>query len=157
MRTILDLDLLGIAHARLHLAIATSIVLVAIIAWMIGLFNSGGQPDILLIVANIVLGLLGIWVVVAGIILQIKMGIGVPTIVLTAILAFVLPWLVGLALVSQASTVLKLAGAKPGLLGTPQSELDKITPGHCRGCGYSREGIGLLDPCPECTRVPQVI
>ena len=157
MKPIYELDLLAIASARTHLLIASVITFSAVIAWNVWFFNNANHTDMLLIAVMSVLGLLSIWVVVASVILQVKMKIGIPTIVLTVLVCLLLPWLVGFAIVSQASTILKLAGAKPGFLGFSQTERDKITPGHCRACGYDRSGIGLLDPCPECTRVPQVI
>lgn len=159
-KTIFELDLVQIARARKHLSIATTFMFIAIVSWLIWIANSGpqgNQVDIFFMGIQIGLGVLGIWVVVASVLLQISMKTGILMIVLTAIVALALPWLIGIALISQATTILKLAGAKPGFFGMSQSEKDKITPGHCRGCGYDRAGIGLLDPCPECTRVPQVI
>ena len=157
-KTIFQLDLLSIASARTH----ASIVAIAIWALFIGLIiasiNSPGFEGSLLstILSFVMLGLV-LWAVVAVVLLQIAMGTGIPTIVLTAIVTLLLALLVPLAVISQATTILKLSGAKPGFFGLNQTERDKITPGHCRGCGYNRAGLGLLDPCPECTRVPQVI
>ena len=156
-KSILELDLLSIARHRKHLSIATLCIIVALIAYMIWLFNTPNMPIVPLAISQILIGLLAIWVVVAGILLQVAMGVGVVTIVFTAFAAFFLPWLVGLALVSQATTILKLAGAKTGFFGLSTTEREKITPGHCRGCGYSREGLELLQECPEYQRVPQVI
>lgn len=157
MKPIYQLDLLRIASARTHLLIASVLTFSAVIAWNIWFLNNPNPTDMLLIGSTSVLGMLALWTVVASVLLQVAMGTRVVTIVVTSIVCLMIPWLVGFAIVSQSSTILKLAGAKPGFIGFSQSERDKITPGHCRGCGYDRAGIGLLDPCPECTRVPQVI
>ncbi len=157
MKTILDLDLLSIARCRKHLTIATSCFFLSIVVYIILLVNSGQAGVAQLLVMNTLIGLLSIWVVVASVLIMISLNSGVFSIVLGAIVAIFLPWLVGIALISQATTVLKLAGAKSGLLGLSQTERDKITPGHCRGCGYDRTGLELLQECPECRRVPQVI
>lgn len=57
----------------------------------------------------------------------------------------------------QANSVLKAAGVRVGFMGVPASEYPKLTTGHCRGCGYDRTGLELLQACPECGRVPQVV
>jgi hypothetical protein len=57
----------------------------------------------------------------------------------------------------QATGLLKAAGARVGLMGVPRSEYPKFMTGHCRGCGYDRAGLEMLQACPECGRVPQVV
>lgn len=57
---------------------------------------------------------------------------------------------------TQATGMLRAAGAQVGLLGVAKSEYPKLRGGHCIGCGYDRSGLELLQPCPECGRVPQV-
>ncbi len=57
---------------------------------------------------------------------------------------------------SQSSTILKLAGARVGLMGVSMTERDKLKPNHCKGCGYPRESLEALAPCPECGRTPIV-
>ena len=156
-KTILELDLLAVARNRRHLSLATGCLSIVLVGWLLWFFNTRNPDTIVFISTQVVLGLLGIWVIVSAVLLQISMGIPVPTIVLTAIAAFFLPWLIGIALISQSTTILKLAGAKTGLFGLSPSERAKITPGHCRGCGYDRTGLELLQECPECQRVPQVI
>lgn len=157
MKTIFEIDLLAVAKARTHASIAAAVLWVFLIGLIISTFNNAANPSSLMMTMNFVYFGAVIWVLVATVLLQVSMGTAIPTIVLTAIVTLVLPMLVPLSVISQSSTVLRLAGAKPGFIGLSQTEKEKITPGHCRGCGYSREGIGLLDPCPECTRVPQVI
>ena len=77
--------------------------------------------------------------------------------ILHGVFAFMFSWFMVISAASNAGTILRLAGAKAGFLGVGGDELNKLRPGHCRGCGYSREGLELLQECPECTRVPQVI
>ena len=156
-KTIFELDLLAIVKARTHLTIPTVAIWAVVVTMFIWAMNTGAQSAPLLMALNLISLALIIWIVIAVVLLQVAMGVGIPTIVVTAIVTLLLPMLVPLATLSQATTILKLAGAKPGFFGMSQSEKDKITPGHCRGCGYDRKGIGLVDPCPECTRVPQVI
>jgi len=156
-KTIFEVDLLSIVGARKHATFAAATIWVFIIVAIIAGVNGARADSPLMIAINLAsLGAV-VWVIVATILLQVTMGIGVTTMVVTAIATLILPFIIPLGVISQASTILKLAGAKTGFAGMSQSEREKITPGHCRGCGYSREGIGLLDPCPECTRVPQVI
>tara|TARA_A100001391_G_scaffold168070_2_gene128531 strand:+ start:50 stop:532 length:483 start_codon:yes stop_codon:yes gene_type:complete len=158
IKTLLDMDLPAIARARKHLSIATFCLIAAYIAYIIWSVNVGPNTTELATLAIVaVLFALVIWVVVAVILIQIAMGKGIFTIILSAIVTVFLSWICGLAFISQASTILKLAGAKSGFFGLSQSEIDKITPGNCRQCGYSREGLPLLQECPECQRVPQVI
>lgn len=156
-KNIFQLDLLAIVKARTHATIAAASFWSLLIVLVIMSINSPATTSPIELVLNFLLLGVMIWQIVAVILLQVAMGIGVVTIVLAAIVNIMLPMIVPLAIISQSTTILKLAGAKTGFAGMSQSERDKITPGHCRGCGYSREGIGLLDPCPECTRVPQVI
>ena len=89
--------------------------------------------------------------------LQRAMGSGIISCILYGILTVLFSLLVLLAIASNAGTVLKLAGTKPGFTGLPRDQWDKLRKGHCRGCGYCRDGLEILQECPECQRVPQVI
>jgi hypothetical protein len=63
--------------------------------------------------------------------------------------------LVIVALLSaQATSMLRAAGARIGLMGVPKEDFDRLRPGHCRGCGYNRQGLEPLQACPECNRCP---
>ncbi|MFG0246787.1 MAG: hypothetical protein ACF8MF_12140 [Phycisphaerales bacterium JB052] len=50
----------------------------------------------------------------------------------------------------KANTMLKQTGVKIGLMGVSKSEYPKLMPGHCRFCGYNREGLDPDAACPEC-------
>ena len=84
-------------------------------------------------------------------------GRGVVTIGLWVILTMLFSILALVLAISSAGTILRLAGAKPGFLGLSGAEIEKLREGNCRGCGYAREGLELLTPCPECRRVPVVV
>lgn len=156
-KPIYKLDLLAIVSARTHATIAASVFWALLVTLIIMSVNTPATTSPIEMVLNVVLLGVMVWQIVAIVLLQVHTGVGVLTIVITGIANLILPMFVPLGVISHASTILKLAGAKTGFAGMSQSERDKITPGHCRGCGYSREGLELLQECPECTRVPQVI
>jgi hypothetical protein len=58
---------------------------------------------------------------------------------------------------AQATSMLRAAGVRVGLMGVSRDDVDRLRPGHCRGCGYDRQALDLLEPCPECNRVPRVV
>ncbi len=95
--------------------------------------------------------------VVLVVMMQRANGSGVLSMVLHGLLALPFGFLVLISSASSGGTILRLAGAKMGFFGVSMDETDRLRVGHCRGCGYSREGIELLQECPECRRVPQVI
>jgi len=57
---------------------------------------------------------------------------------------------------ANATILLRLCGARVGLLRTPGGEWKKLLPGACHGCGYDRNGLKTLAPGPECSRIPIV-
>lgn len=81
----------------------------------------------------------------------------IPLLMLFGIVIPLLGLIVLIVISSKANSKLKMSGAKIGLLGVPRSEYPKLMGGHCPKCGYNREGLELLEACPECGRVPQVI
>jgi succinate-acetate transporter protein len=156
-RTIFELDLLAIAKQRAHATAAALTNLIYNIAWIIFLVNASNTAQVSILILWGLSISLTIWAVVSMVMLQIALGANPGTIVLYAILTLIFSFLALISAISQASTVLKLAGAKLGFIGVSESERAKITPGNCRGCGYDRTGLELLQECPECQRVPQVI
>ncbi|MCA9303987.1 MAG: hypothetical protein KC996_07695 [Phycisphaerales bacterium] len=155
-KAIYDLDLLAVARQRTQASIASLAILANLILWIVVMVNFQGNPIANTIVLVIGLGLV-IWSVVAMVLAQIAYGSGPSTIVVFAIVTIFVPLLAMIACVSQGTTIIRLAGAKVGFIGVSKSEREKITPGHCRGCGYDRAGLELLQECPECRRVPKVI
>lgn len=157
-KTIFDLDLVKIGRRQRPVFWCAVLSIGSFLGQMILPFVGTGQLGENL---GLVFGLLWFAVAIASIVfvvrLQSAMGTSVLMLILYGIITLFLSFLVCIASYSQASTVLRLAGAKPGFLGVGESELAKLRPGHCRGCGYSRDGLQMLQPCPECTRVPLVI
>ena len=156
MKTIFEIDLVRLA--KWH-RICSFTVLIVLLTWIvfITVTMSGrgfvGLEALITIfyVATVLFSCITIGMT------QRAMGKSVLVCILWGLSAFLLSFLILLSTASSAGMILKLAGAKVGTLGVSKDNLDLLRPHHCRGCGYSREGIGMLDPCPECTRVPQVI
>lgn len=156
-KTIFELDLVKIAqwHKR-----CTVLALMVFFIW-IGLIllsaNSIAVPDVVSFIVGIFYLVSLVASIVFVLILNRVCGSSAFEMVAYGIVTVFLSFLVLIASISRAGTILRLAGVKPGFAGIRGDEIDKIRPGHCRGCGYSREGLELLQECPECTRVPQVI
>lgn len=156
-KSIFDLDLVRIAkwHRR-----NTLFAFVLILSWvlliLLGLNSINLPPSVNLGILIFYWCLMPVSVVLV-VALQLAMGGGILNCILYGILTVLFSLLVVLASASNAGTVLKLAGTKPGFAGLPREQWDKLRPGHCRGCGYSREHLEILQACPECNRVPQVI
>tara|TARA_R110002072_G_scaffold125676_2_gene261954 strand:- start:2799 stop:3311 length:513 start_codon:yes stop_codon:yes gene_type:complete len=156
-KTIFELDLVKIAvwHRRaMWLALVTILVVVSLILVSA---NSIAIPELV----SFVVGVLWVVTLLAGVVLVVVLnrvcGSGVFETILYGIATIFLWFLILIVSISRAGTILRLAGAKPGFVGVKNDQMDKLRKGHCRGCGYSREGLELLQACPECERVPQVI
>ena len=156
-KSIFELDLVNIAkwHRRCSM-LAALMILIWVFSILISV-NSFSLP----IGINIVLGVFlygGIAVSVVFIIgLRRAMGSNILALILYGLIALLFNVIALLIIASNAGVILRLAGVKSGFLGVTPDSWDKLRPGHCRGCGYSRESLETLQPCPECTRVPQVI
>ena len=151
----LDLVKLGKWHRR-----GTGLALTLLLIWIVFLaleLNGIGAPAMMSIVGWSVYFVALVLMIVFNIAISRACGSGILQAILYGIATVMLSYLLLLVVVGRAGTILRLAGAKPGFLGISKDEWEKLRPGHCRGCGYDREGLGLLQECPECTRVPQVI
>jgi pheromone shutdown protein TraB len=156
MRTIFEIDLVRLAKWHKACTYTILIIIVFWIAFVIFRFYGRPIPGIEVIATIFYLATILVTSVLSGL-TQRAMGHNLFTAIVWALASLLLSFLVLLSTASTAGMILKLAGAKTGTLGVGKSDLDRLRQNHCRACGYSREGIGLLDPCPECTRVPQVI
>ncbi len=156
-KTIFDLDLEKIARRHTELLAVLGMGVLTIIASIgvgIGFGIDSFASDITFTAVY--------WLLIAAIIVvviraQLALGTGVLMVVFYAIVTLLFSILILLVSLSQAGTVLRLGGARIGFLGVSASERAKLRPGHCRGCGYDRRGLELLQACPECNRVPRVI
>ncbi len=98
----------------------------------------------------------------AGLVQVIRLSAAMGTPVALRVVYIVLMFLPLIGLITllvingQANGLLKAAGARVGLMGVPKSEFPKFIRGHCRGCGYDRAGLEMLQACPECGRVPRI-
>ena len=150
-----DMDLTAVAKRQRGLI---WIILLGIVA-NIGAFASSGVSPMLAVAG------LGLYLLfqLAGLVQILRLAASLQTSIFLRIAYIVLLFiplinlLVLLTVNGQANSVLKAAGVRVGLVGVPQSEFAKLTRGNCRGCGYDRSGLELLQGCPECGRVAQVV
>ncbi|MBL4809217.1 MAG: hypothetical protein JKY43_04060 [Phycisphaerales bacterium] len=155
-KTIFELDLVKIAVWYQRCMLYFLLVLVAFVVLMVAVGNASISPMI-----EMLIGLLYIGFLVLNVVFVVKLqhacGTGVVGLIVYGVLAILLHVFVLITTLSRAGMILRLAGAKSGFFGVGKDEWDKLRVGHCRGCEYSREGLELLQECPECERVPQVI
>jgi len=156
-KTIFDLDLVEIAVWHRRCTVLALVTLFVWVMWILLAVNMSPMP--IAVGRSMWLFYIGVVImsVVFVVMLQIACGSGPVSVVLQGVLALVFSFLVLISSVSSAGTILRLAGARVGFFGVTRDEMDKLRRGHCRGCGYSREGLELLQECPECERVPRVI
>jgi len=156
-KSIFELDLVRIAKWHRRSSLFAFVVILSWILLTLLSVNSINLPPSVAVGILIFFWFLVPVSMVLVIALQRSLGSSVLICILYGILTVFFSLLVLLASASNAGTVLRLAGAKPGFTGLPRDQWDKLRPGHCRGCGYSRESLEILQECPECRRVPQVI
>ncbi len=156
-KTIFELDLVKIAIWHKRCTILTLLVFFIWICLILLSANSISVPDVISFLVGVFYFASLIASIVFVIILNRVCGSSAFEMVAYGIVTVFLSFLVLIASISRAGTILRLAGVKPGFAGISRDEIDKVRPGHCRGCGYNRDGLELLQECPECTRVPQVI
>ena len=156
-KSIFDLDLVRIAkwHRRCSL-LAASMILVWVVTLLVAA-NSIEMPIAIAIpLAAALYGMIAVSIVFV-IALRRAMGSNILSLILYGVLALLFNVFLLLITASNAGLIIRLAGVKSGFLGIPLEGRDKLRPGHCRECGYSRESLEILQECPECNRVPQVI
>lgn len=144
------LDLVKIAKgqkALLYCVLANILALVTLVG--LGAANS----SILAIFGNLIY--FGMWIASMVFFARLALATGhhIVTVVIACI-AMIIP-LVGLLVLlsvnGKASMLLKMGGARVGLLGVSAREMVKLYAGACSNCGYSlRDLTGTL--CPECGR-----
>ncbi len=156
-KSIFELDLVRIAKWHRRSALVVWVLVFTWIGMILTSMNSIAVPEMISFLVTIVYLLSLVLGMVFVVILQHACGASAIELVFYSLLTLLLSFLMMIATLSRAGTILTLAGVKPGFVGIKGDDLDRLQPGHCRGCGYSREGIEILQACPECERVPQVI
>ncbi|MFK7760465.1 MAG: hypothetical protein AB8C13_11045 [Phycisphaerales bacterium] len=156
-KTIFDLNLVEIARMHRRSVMLVWIVVLLIAGMILTSVNSIAIPELVSLIVTLFYMVSLLVAVVFVVMLQLACGSGWFEAVLYGVLTIFFSFLVVLVSISRAGTILRLAGAKPGFLGFGKDQWDKLRVGHCRGCGYSREGLEMLQECPECRRVPRVI
>lgn len=152
------IDLLRVAKLQRSLLWMILLVLLASIGSMasFALQNMGASLIVFFGVMLVVL-VIQILAIIQAFRLTIAVRASLAYPILMVIFGLIITWigLIMLVVINQKATnVLKAHGIKVGFLGVPKSEYPKFMRGHCRGCGYSREGLSSTMPCPECGHTP---
>lgn len=156
MKTIFEIDLVKLAKWHRVCSITTLVFILGWVGMIFFMMYNAAIPGLGLLGGIFFTVMILTSMVLTGITHR-AMGQAYFTSIVWSLTAFLLSFLVLLSTASTAGMILRLAGAKCGTLGVARDDLDRLRPDHCRSCGYSRQGIGLLDLCPECTAVPRVI
>lgn len=148
-------DLLAVAERQRGLL---WLILIGVVLYTTMLFFAMTSPIVGMAVVAVFL-LFQILCLVQIVRLMAAMRMSILTRIAYVVMLFIplVSFVVLLVISGQATSVLRAAGARVGLLGVPKDDYNRLRPGHCRGCGYDRQGLELLQPCPECNRVPMVI
>ncbi len=154
--TIFEIDLVRLSVWHRRCSVAAVLIILYWVTFIIVAANGYAVPGFE-VISLFFYGLTMVATLVLTYATHRAMGHGVFTCIIWTIAALFLSFLVLLSTASTAGMILRLAGAKVSTLGVSQDDRDRLRPKHCRSCGYSREGIELLSPCPECTAVPRVI
>jgi hypothetical protein len=109
-----DLNLSSIKKHRLQLSISTAGVILSLSVFLVWILNSPDIDDGQLVLLNIIIGIFGIWTLVAGVLIQIAMRIKPLIIVFTAIVALFAPWLTGIFLFTQATRIINRSTSPKG-------------------------------------------
>ena len=156
-KSIFELDLVRIAKWHRRCAILAGVMIVIWILNILLNINHIFMPELISVGLGAILLVSVVVSIVFVIALRRAMGSNIASLVLYGLITIFFNIIVLLAVASSAGIILRLAGVKTGFFGVPPDDWDKLRPGHCRGCGYSRESLEILQECPECRRVPQVI
>lgn len=156
-KTIFELDLVRIARWQRRSVWLVLVVILTMVGMLLASMNSIAIPEVVSVGVTVLYFVSLVVAVVFVVMLQRACGSSALELIFYGFLTIWLSFLMVLISTSRAGMILRLAGAKSGFLGVGKDQWDKLRVGHCRGCGYSREGLELLQECPECERVPQVI
>lgn len=144
-------------HRSLLWLIFTLLIGLVVLIWA-AFLASAWLPDLVAFALLIALGLVQVFAIIQTFRLTIAMKASLAYPIIMLLGGFIIP-LLGLIMLliisDKANKELKRAGLKVGFMGVPKSEWPKLMPGHCAKCGYNREGLTSIAPCPECGHPPR--